>query len=199
MMSAISGVGSRRSKLVFAGSVYPALIAMTAVFLFPLLWVVGLSLKTRLQVFATPPLFIWRPTLENYVGVLGQADFLQAFVNSLVVSSGAVILSICIGVPAAYAFARFPFRGGSFLFFSLLVMRMLPPIAVLVPMYILFSKIGLTTTRLSAWCSPTPRSACRWWCGSCAASSRTCRANWRKAPGWMARPATPRSATWCCR
>jgi ABC-type glycerol-3-phosphate transport system permease component len=81
--------------------------------------------------------------------VLSQADFLQAFVNSLVVSSGAVILSICVGVPAAYAFARFPFRGGSFLFFSLLVMRMLPPIAVLVPMYILFSRLGLTTTRLS--------------------------------------------------
>src|SRR5271166_4597478 len=149
LMSALSGVGSRRSKLVFAGSVYLALIAMTAVFLFPLLWVIGLSLKTRLQVFANPPLFVWWPTLENYVGVLGQADFLQAFVNSLVVSSGAVLLSICVGVPAAYAFARFPFRGGSFLFFSLLVMRMLPPIAVLVPMYILFSKFGLTTTRLS--------------------------------------------------
>jgi multiple sugar transport system permease protein len=109
-MSALSGVGSRRSKLVFAGSVYLALIAMTVVFLFPLLWVIGLSLKTRLQVFAAPPLFLWRPTLENYVGVLGQADFLQAFVNSLVVSSGAVILSICVGVPAAYAFARFPDR-----------------------------------------------------------------------------------------
>ena len=95
-----------------------ALIAMTVVFLFPLLWVIGLSLKTRLQVFANPPLFVWRPTLENYIGVLGQADFLQAFVNSLVVSSGAVLLSLCVGVPAAYAFARFPFRGGSFLFFS---------------------------------------------------------------------------------
>ena len=148
-MAGLHSVGSRRSKLIFAGWIYLALIAMTAVFLFPLLWVIGLSLKTRLQVFANPPLFVWWPTLENYVAVLGQADFVQAFVNSLVVSAGAVVLSICVGVPAAYAFARFPFRGGSFLFFSLLVMRMLPPIAVLVPMYILFSKFGLTTTRLS--------------------------------------------------
>jgi ABC-type glycerol-3-phosphate transport system permease component len=148
-MRALSGVGSRRGKLVFAGSVYVGLIALTAVFLFPLLWVIGLSLKTRLQVFAMPPLFVWWPTFENYAAVLGQADFLQAFVNSLVVSSGAVLLSLCVGVPAAYAFARFPFRGGSFLFFSLLIMRMLPPIAVLVPMYILFSKLGLTTTRFS--------------------------------------------------
>ena len=64
-MSALVGVGSRRSKLVFAGSVYLGLIAITAVFLFPLLWVIGLSLKTRLQVFAMPPLFVWWPTFEN--------------------------------------------------------------------------------------------------------------------------------------
>jgi ABC-type glycerol-3-phosphate transport system permease component len=61
-----------------------------------------------------------------------------------------VLLSLGVGVPAAYAFARFPFAGRSFLFFALLIMRMLPPIAVLVPMYVLFSKIGLTTTRFSA-------------------------------------------------
>ena len=56
---------------------------------------------------------------------------------------------MCVGVPAAYAFARFPFTGRTFLFFALLVMRMLPPIAVLVPMYVLFSKLGLATTRFS--------------------------------------------------
>jgi ABC-type glycerol-3-phosphate transport system permease component len=148
-MAALTRVGSRRAKLAFACLVYFGLLAIMALFLFPLFWVIGLSLKTRLQVFATPPLFVWWPTFENYLSVLGQADFVQAFVNSLVVSSGAVLLSICVGVPAAYAFARFPFRGGSFLFFSLLIMRMLPPIAVLVPMYILFSKLGLTTTRFS--------------------------------------------------
>jgi multiple sugar transport system permease protein len=148
-MSALNYVGSRRGKLIFAGSVYATLIALTVVFLFPLVWILGLSLKTRLQVFATPPLFVWWPTLENYAGVAERADFVRAFVNSLVVSSGAVTLSLCVGVPAAYAFARFPFRGRSFLFFALLAMRMLPPIAVLVPMYVLFSKLGLTTTRFS--------------------------------------------------
>jgi ABC-type glycerol-3-phosphate transport system permease component len=148
-MPALNYVGSRRGKLLFAGSVYATLIALTVTFLFPLVWIVGLSLKSRLQVFASPPLFLWWPTLENYVAVFGRADFLQAFINSLVVSTGAVTLSLCVGVPAAYAFARFPFKGRSFLFFTLLAMRMLPPIAVLVPMYILFSKIGLTTTRFS--------------------------------------------------
>lgn len=141
---------TRRSRRAgFAAFVYLSLLAMTAVFLFPLVWVAGLSFKTRLQVFADPPLFLWRPTLANYTQVLQGADFPAAFANSLLVASGAVLLSLAVGVPAAYAIARFPFRGRSFLFFSLLLMRMLPPVAVLVPMYVLFSKLGLTTTRLS--------------------------------------------------
>jgi multiple sugar transport system permease protein len=148
-MAALNYVGSRRGKLLFAGGVYAALIALTCSFLFPLLWIIGLSLKTRLQVFAKPPLFVWWPTFENYLAVFGRADFLQAFVNSLLVASGAVSLSLLVGVPAAYAIARFPFSGRNFLFFGLLAMRMLPPIAVLIPMYVLFSKIGLSTTRAS--------------------------------------------------
>jgi multiple sugar transport system permease protein len=142
-------VGSRRTRQLQAALIYLALIALSIAFLFPLIWVLGLSLKTRLQVFATPPLFIWWPTFENYVAVFSRADFVRAFINTMIVSSSAVLLSLCLGVPAAYAFARFPFTGRSFLFFALLVMRMLPPIAVLVPMYVLFSKLGLTTTRFS--------------------------------------------------
>jgi ABC-type glycerol-3-phosphate transport system permease component len=139
----------RWRKVGFAAAVYATLAVLALAFLFPLLWVVGLSFKTQIQVFAIPPLLLWTPTLANYAAVLRSDDFLQAFVNSLVISSAAVLLSVCIGVPTAYSMARFPFRGRSFLFVSLLLMRMLPPIAVLVPMYVLFSKVGLTTTRLS--------------------------------------------------
>jgi multiple sugar transport system permease protein len=104
-------------------AVYAALIALTVVFLFPLAWIVGLSLKTRLQVFASPPLFVWRPTFENYIATLGRADFGQAFINSLVVSAGAVSLSLIVGVPAAYALARFRFAGRTVMFFALLAMH----------------------------------------------------------------------------
>lgn len=142
-------VGSRRVRRFEAMLIYVALTALVLVFMFPLVWVFGLSLKTRLQVFATPPLYLWWPTLENYAAVLTRADFGRAFVNTLIISASAVLLSLGVGAPAAYAFARFPFRGRSLLFFALLVMRMLPPIAVLVPMYVLFSKLGLATTRLS--------------------------------------------------
>jgi multiple sugar transport system permease protein len=142
-------VGSPRTKRLEAALVYLVLTVLTLAFLFPLVWVLGLSLKTRLQVMATPPLYVWWPTLENYADVLTRADFGRAFLNTMIVSTSAVLLSLCVGAPAAYAFARFPFTGRSFLFFALLVMRMLPPIAVLVPMYVLFNKLGLATTRFS--------------------------------------------------
>ncbi len=142
-------VGSRRSRIAFAAGVYTALVALLILFIFPLLWILGLSFKTRVQTFASPPLFIWTPTLQNYVKVLGTGDFQHAFINSMLISAEAVLLSICVGVPAAYSFARFRFAGRNWLFFTLLVMRMLPPIAVLVPMYVLFSKLGLTETRIS--------------------------------------------------
>jgi multiple sugar transport system permease protein len=139
----------RRRKVIGGIFAYTALLALLVLFLFPLLWIVGLSLKTRMQVFASPPLFIWTPTLQNYATMLGTGAFQTAFINSLVISIEAVLLSICVGVPAAYAFARFRFAGRSPLFMALLVMRMLPPIAVLVPMYVLFSKLGLAHTRFS--------------------------------------------------
>ncbi|MDB5861278.1 MAG: Carbohydrate transporter rane protein 2, family [Ramlibacter sp.] len=142
-------VGSPRARQLQSALIYVTLTFLVLAFLFPVLWVFGLSLKTRDQVFASPPLYLWWPTLENYAAVLVRADFVRAFTNTLIVSTSAVLLSLCVGAPAAYAFARFPFRGRSVLFFALLVMRMLPPIAVLVPMYLLFNKVGLATTRLS--------------------------------------------------
>ena len=139
----------RRRKLIGGIFAYAALLALLVLFLFPLLWIVGLSLKTRMQVFASPPLFIWTPTLQNYINMLSTGEFQTAFINSLLISIEAVVLSIAVGAPAAYAFARFRFTGHSPLFMALLVMRMLPPIAVLVPMYVLFSKLGLAHTRFS--------------------------------------------------
>lgn len=142
----VSGL-SPRQRLAWRIAAYIALGLLLLVFLAPLLWILGLSFKSRLQVFAVPPLLLWWPTLDNYRAVLGRGEFLTAFANSLTVSAGAVALSLAVGVPAAYAFARIQFRGRSFLFFSLLVMRMLPPIAVLVPLYALFNKAGLVNTR----------------------------------------------------
>jgi multiple sugar transport system permease protein len=140
---------SRRQRLAWRLAGYFALGLLMVVFLIPLLWIIGISFKTRPQIFTSPPLLFWRPTLQNYVDVLTRGEFLSAFTNSLIVSTGAVLVSLMVGIPAAYAFARVRFTGSSVMFFSLLVMRMLPPIAVLVPLYALFNKAGLVNTRLA--------------------------------------------------
>lgn len=140
---------SQRQRLAWRMAGYSALGLLMVVFLIPLLWIVGLSFKTRSEIFTSPPLLFWRPTLQNYADVLTRGEFLSAFANSLAVSTGAVLVSLVVGIPAAYAFARVRFTGRSVMFFSLLVMRMLPPIAVLVPLYALFNKAGLVNTRLA--------------------------------------------------
>ena len=127
---------------------YAGLLLLLVVFVCPILWIVGISFKTRIQTFTSPPLFVWRPTLDNYVGVLETAAFLPALVNSVLCSAGAVLLSLAAGVPAAYAMARIRFPGRQPIYYTLLVMRMLPPIAVLVPMYMLLNAFGLSGTRL---------------------------------------------------
>ena len=180
-------------------AVYAALIVLTVLFLFPLVWIVGLSLKTRLQVFASPPLFLWQPTFENYAATCRQGRFRQAFLNSLLVSAGAVSLSLIVGVPAAYSLARFRFLGRNVLFFALLSMRMLPPIAVLVPMYVLFSAFGLTTTRTSVVLAYTTFSLplVVWIMRGFLEHGE---GNWKNGRyGSMARRACRRSCTSCCR
>lgn len=132
----------------FVGT-YIGLVALVVVFVLPILWIVGISFKTRLQTFTSPPLFFWAPTFDNYAAVLRTSNFFPALRNSLLTSGGAVLLSLIAGVPAAYAMARIPFRGRSLIYYSLLIMRMLPPIAVLVPMFVLFDAVGLSNSRLS--------------------------------------------------
>lgn len=141
-----------RSELPWALFCYASLILLSAVFLFPIFWIVGLSFKTRDQMFADPPLFLWQPTFENYARALRLEDglldspFFVTFTNSLTIALGAVILSVVLGTLASYSFARFRFKGAGSLLFALLLMRMLPPIAVVVPMYSLFQRYGLVDT-----------------------------------------------------
>jgi ABC-type glycerol-3-phosphate transport system permease component len=155
----------RHRRLRLDGAVILAYLGaalLALVFLFPLYWLVGLSLKTRPQIFGATPLWVWQPTLENYRSVLrigegafalsqntSAVDFLADFANSVIVSTGAVALSLAVGVSAGYAFSRYHFRGSRQLFLSLLIMRMLPPIAILVPMYVLFRRVGLLDTHFA--------------------------------------------------
>jgi multiple sugar transport system permease protein len=80
--------------------------------------------------------------------VAGPSNFVPRFVNSLVIAFGSTALSVLLGLLAAYAFSRFRVRGKDDLLFFILSTRMMPPIAVAIPIYLMYRQLGLSDTRL---------------------------------------------------
>ena len=109
--------------------------------LFPLIWMAMLSFKPDEQMSTTT--FIFTPTLDNFRVVLGQEGFLRSLWNNLVVSGLAVGLSLIVGVPAAYALARYRFRGKENIAFTFLSLRFAPEILVIIPLYLIYQKLHL--------------------------------------------------------
>lgn len=112
--------------------------------LFPLIWMVLCSLKADAEMFNT--VFIFNPTLSNYSAVLMGTDYFKAFFQNLVISGFAVILTVVAGVPAAYALARYNFKRKEDVAFQILSFKFAPEIMVILPVFLIFQKIGLYDT-----------------------------------------------------
>jgi len=117
--------------------------AVLAFLLFPFGWMVMGSFKTQAEFMAYPPRWVFRPTLANYTKVLVYGDFLKFTVNSTLIALGSTLLSLALGVPAAYSIARYRQTRLGML---LLTARMAPGIAFLIPWFILFSKLRMVDT-----------------------------------------------------
>ena len=142
-------------------SVRNVAIAAAAVLLlvwtvFPFVWILLTSLKSPGDILSVPPKFVFTPTIDNYAAlVIGEQrgqysstrpDFPRFFLNSMIVSFGAVALSVAAGIPAAYALARFTFRLKHAFAFVLMSFRFVPFIAFVIPLYIIYQKLGLYNT-----------------------------------------------------
>ncbi|MBD1909462.1 MULTISPECIES: carbohydrate ABC transporter permease [unclassified Leptolyngbya] len=115
---------------------------------FPIFWMVLTSFKTEVEAVALPPKLFFQPTLENYVTIQERANYLNFAMNSVVISLGSTILAILLAVPAAYAMAFFPTKGTKGTLLWMLSTKMLPPVGVLVPIYLIFRDSGLLDTRI---------------------------------------------------
>ncbi|WP_319560083.1 hypothetical protein [Marispirochaeta sp.] len=123
------------------------LLALWTIFgLFPLLWMIIISFKSDSQMFDT--LFVFSPTLENYKKVLIGTDYFKTFMDNIIVSSGAVLVSVAAGVPAAYALARYNFKRKEDLAFTILSFKFAPEILVVLPLFMIYQKIGIYDTYL---------------------------------------------------
>ncbi len=112
---------------------------------FPIFWMVLTSFKSETEAI-TASLF-FHPTLQSYADVLARADYARFAMNSVVISVGGTVLALLFAIPAAYAMAFHPTEGTRGTLLWMLSTKMLPPVGVLVPIYLLFRSAGLLDTR----------------------------------------------------
>ena len=125
---------------------YLLLVLILLPFLFPLAWMLLSSLKTQVQNTAYPPVWVFTPTLNNYREVFLKNPFFTFTLNSLIVAAGSTGLALVLGLPGAYAVARFKQTG---IALAILTARMAPGIAYLIPWFILFTKLKMIDTYMA--------------------------------------------------
>ena len=123
---------------------YLSVIVLVSPALLVFLWMLSLSLKNEVDNMAFPPVFIPHPpTLDNYVQVFAQNDFLSYTINSVIVSFSATFLALAVGVPAGYGIAKSRATKAALL---ILIARITPGLSYLIPLFLLFQWIGLIGT-----------------------------------------------------
>ena len=125
------------------------LAALLAFTLFPFYWMVASSLKNQTDLLASPPIWLFTPTLEHYAEIWADDDVFNAVVNSLICASCATALAVVLGTPAAYALARFQFRGKQDLWFWFITNRFVSPVVLAFPVFLIARQTGLRDTHLA--------------------------------------------------
>ncbi len=116
---------------------------------FPILWTVLTSFKTEAEAIASPPSLFWfNWTTENYTEVMSRSNYFLHFWNSVIISVGSTLLGLLIAVPAAWSMAFVPGRRTKDILMWMLSTKMLPPVGVLIPIYLMFRDTGLLDTRI---------------------------------------------------
>lgn len=123
------------------------------IYFFPVLWIILTAFKTRTDALEIPPKWLFTPTLENFRSVFFRSsvssdteqatNFILYFFNSIFIAGSAVLLAMIIGTLAAYAFSRHPLKGNDTYLFIILTTRMMPPIVVIIPIFLMFRLTGL--------------------------------------------------------
>jgi len=143
--------GDRRRGRHFTAVIADAgIVAVLVWTFFPVFWLFMTSIKTQQDAFAFPPKFIFIPTLDAYRRLLSdEAGFHwpRYWFNSMFVAVTSTLLSLALGIPAAYGFTRFRFRRKALALFGILSVRFMPPIITVIPLYFLMQYLYLIDTR----------------------------------------------------
>jgi multiple sugar transport system permease protein len=126
-------------------------LAAIAFAIAPLLWMILTSVKTNREITQDTSLIPESLTIANYVSLFSGREFGAYLANSIIVTSASVAIALILGTQAAYVLARFRLRAGMhrYVGFSLLMVRLLPPIVIIIPIFLVAQQLGLLNTQLS--------------------------------------------------
>lgn len=136
----------KKTKIMIWIYNHSILIIALAASIYPIYWILQISLKSYIEAFKYPPSWFFKPNFENYQRLFVNSEFLHSFTNSFLVSSISTFLAISIGMPAAYVFSRLRFKFKNLVLLLVLTSRMIPPISFIVPYFMVYVKIGLIDT-----------------------------------------------------
>jgi multiple sugar transport system permease protein len=125
---------------------YVLLSLFSLIILLPILWMIRFSFTTKFIAYSIPPVWFFKPILENYRSLFADYGFLNFFVNSIVVSVCSTIIAVPVAFLAAYSFNRFR-TGGRSVQFGVLALQMLPPIVLSLPIFMLMKSLNVLNTR----------------------------------------------------
>ena len=129
---------------------YTMIIIVCLIFIGPFAWMFLTSFKSLGETLLFPPTIIpkeWHP--ENYIKAWQSGPFLRYLINSVIVTVSIIVLQCLTIIPAAYAFARYEFKGKNFLFFIVMLTMMIPAQLIFLPLFLMMSKMSLINTYLS--------------------------------------------------
>jgi multiple sugar transport system permease protein len=142
-------MSGRRGRRLVRLVQYVVLVVIGLFGIAPIAYLALLSTKRRIDILEVPPSldFEWDVIRENYANVLFERNFLDFIINSIIVTGCSVAIALVLGVPAAYAFSRYRFRGKERWASTILSFRFMPPIAVAIPILLMIRRVGFTDTK----------------------------------------------------
>ena len=131
---------------------YAAVILLVLIEVLPFLWIFMVSIKHNQDIVTWPPKFIFKPTFQNYKEVLTGIKYMLPFVkcltNSIITTGVSLLAAMTIASISAYSITRLKPRGSFTINLIILGIRMVPPIVLVVPLYIIYNYLGLIDTKL---------------------------------------------------
>lgn len=142
-------LGKKHGAIIRRIITYILIVFFIIVSFTPIYWMISSSFKTPKDVLAIPPKIIFKPIIDNYEHVLLKSpivDFKKSLLNSIIVAFCTTFVALLISIPAAYTFSRYEFKGKSAIGWFVLMTRMLPQFGILLPYYIMFSRLKMLDT-----------------------------------------------------